>query len=222
MKFIVATFLTLISAVSASVTSLTPDNFDSATAGKSVFIKFFAPWCGHCKAMAGDWEKLAMDYQSSTEALIAEVDCTNDVNQSICTENGVQGFPTLKYGNPAALEDYEGGRDYESLKSFAQDNLKPTCSPFHLDLCQGEEKEKIESFFAMSEADLKAKIEAVDEIVKKSEEEFEKEVEKLQDMYMKMMEEHEKKLQEEKNNANYKLIKAVVAFKKTQESDGEL
>jgi Thioredoxin. len=172
--------------------------------------------------MAGDWEKLAMDYQSSTEALIAEVDCTNDVNQSICTENGVQGFPTLKYGNPAALEDYEGGRDYESLKSFAQDNLKPTCSPFHLDLCQGEEKEKIESFFAMSEADLKAKIEAVDEIVKKSEEEFEKEVEKLQDMYMKMMEEHENKLQEEKNNANYKLIKAVVAFKKTQESDGEL
>jgi tRNA 2-selenouridine synthase SelU len=89
-------------------------------------------------------------------------------------------------------------------------------------LCQGEEKEKIESLFAMSEKDLKDKIDAVDEIVKKAEEEFEKEVEKLQDMYMKMMEEHENKVQEEKNNANYKLIKAVVAFKKTQEKDGEL
>jgi len=49
MKFAVATFLTLISAVSASVTSLTPDNFDSETAGKSVFIKFFAPWVRYIK-----------------------------------------------------------------------------------------------------------------------------------------------------------------------------
>lgn len=48
MKLSVATFLTLISAVSASVKSLTPDNFDTETAGKSVFIKFFAPWVRFC------------------------------------------------------------------------------------------------------------------------------------------------------------------------------
>ena len=29
---------------SASVVSLTPDNYDSVTDGKTVFIKFFAPW----------------------------------------------------------------------------------------------------------------------------------------------------------------------------------
>jgi len=28
----------------ASATDLTPDNYDEMTAGKSVFIKFLAPW----------------------------------------------------------------------------------------------------------------------------------------------------------------------------------
>jgi len=34
--------LAFVAAVSAL--ELTPDNFDSATSGKSVFIKFLAPW----------------------------------------------------------------------------------------------------------------------------------------------------------------------------------
>lgn len=29
----------------AATVELTPDNFDEMTAGKTVFIKFFAPWC---------------------------------------------------------------------------------------------------------------------------------------------------------------------------------
>ena len=44
MKFSAAFFLCALTTASASVISLTPDNFDSATAGKTVFIKFFAPW----------------------------------------------------------------------------------------------------------------------------------------------------------------------------------
>jgi len=31
-------------AATASAIELTPDNWDSATAGKTVFIKFLAPW----------------------------------------------------------------------------------------------------------------------------------------------------------------------------------
>ena len=54
----------------------------------------------------------------------------------------VQGFPTIKYGDPSALEDYQGGRDYDSLKKFA-DGLKPTCSPANIDLCDEEQTAEI-------------------------------------------------------------------------------
>jgi hypothetical protein len=44
MKLTITTVLSLLTAVSAGVVSLTPANYDAETAGKSVFIKFFAPW----------------------------------------------------------------------------------------------------------------------------------------------------------------------------------
>ena len=165
--------------------------------------------------MAADWEKLATALNNPT-TLIAEVDCTEEVNTNICAENEVEGFPTLKYGPPSSLENYEGGRDYESLEAFAQENLKPTCSAFNLDLCEGEELVKIESYFAMSVEDLMVVVDAVDEIVAKADEEFEKGLEALQEKYMAMMEEHEKNLEAAKAKAGYKMIKNVMAFKKSQ------
>jgi hypothetical protein len=46
MKLLLSTVTLALAAVNAnaSVLSLTPDNYDSATDGKTVFIKFFAPW----------------------------------------------------------------------------------------------------------------------------------------------------------------------------------
>eukprot|EP00493_Phyllostaurus_siculus_P014484 UN14708 len=85
---------------------LAPDTWDDAVAGKTVFIKFFAPWCGHCKKMKPAWDKLIKEYKDSTTALIADVDCTA-AGKPLCDANGVQGFPTIKYGNPSALEKYE-------------------------------------------------------------------------------------------------------------------
>merc|ERR1719473_222647 len=97
------------------------------------------------------------DYKGHASALVADADCTA-AGKPLCDSNGVRGFPTIKYGDPAALEDYQGGRDFKSLQSFAQENLKPICSPANIDLCEADAKAEIEKFQAMSSSDLDAAI----------------------------------------------------------------
>jgi protein disulfide-isomerase-like protein len=196
---------------SAAVPSLTPENYDSMTDGKTVFIKFFAPWCGHCKKMAPDWEKLAGEWEGHDIGLVAEVDCTA-AGKELCNSNGVQGFPTLKYGDPSALEDYQGGRSYDDLSKFAKENLKPICSPSKLDLCDDDKKKEIETLMATSDDDLKAKIAAEEKKLEDAEEEFKAEVQKLQEKYQSLMKEKDDKAAAVKA-AGLGLMKSVVAFK---------
>merc|ERR1712039_1107536 len=104
--------------------------------------------------------KLMKNFNKSKKAataLIADVDCTAD-GKALCEEVGVQGFPTIKWGDPSALEDYKGGRDYAALESFAKENLKSVCSPTNLHLCDEKRKQEISALQSMSYADLSAKI----------------------------------------------------------------
>jgi len=98
----------------------------------------------------------------------------------------VQGYPTIKYGDPNNLEDYQGGRDYDELEKFATENLGPSCGPANLDLCDADQKKKIEEASAMSEADLDAKIKAEEGKIEAAETHFKEEVEKLQATYEKL------------------------------------
>ena len=65
------------------------------TGSKNAFVKFFAPWCGHCKALAPAWEQLAQEHGDAIT--IARVDCTTDINDELCTQQRALGFPHLKF-----------------------------------------------------------------------------------------------------------------------------
>jgi protein disulfide-isomerase A6 len=104
----------------SAVLDLIPDNFDKiAISGKPALVEFFAPWCGHCKTLAPVYEQLAQDLAfAKDKVVIAKVDA--DSEKSLGKRFGVQGFPTIKYfdGKSDKPEDYNGGRDLESLTEF--------------------------------------------------------------------------------------------------------
>jgi len=122
------------------------------------------------------------EFDESETALVADVDCTAE-GKELCTKAGVKGFPTLKYGDPNNLEDYEGGRDYNELLTFAKENLGPTCGPENMDLCDADQKAKIEAFQAKGLETLEAEIQELDDSINYAEEYFETELKKLQATY---------------------------------------
>jgi len=162
--------------------------------------------------MKPDWDKLMKKYAGHASALVADVDCTSDDGKPLCEEHGVQGFPTIKWGDPSALEDYEGGRDYEELETFDKENLKPVCSPTNIDLCDADKKAQIEGFMKMSVEDLDAEIEKKDAEFKEVEETFDAEVKKLQEKYEALEKEKTEK-QAAVKASGLSLMKAVKASK---------
>lgn len=112
-------------AAAADVVTLTKSNFDETIAKeKLVLVKFFAPWCGHCKAMAEDFKSAATELKG--QAVLADVDAT--IEEDLAKKYNIQGFPTLKvFADGQELTDYNGGRDKESMVKFVQ---RATLAPY--------------------------------------------------------------------------------------------
>jgi len=75
------------------------------------------------------WDSLGDEFADSSSVLIADVDCTAD-GKELCEKNGVQGYPTIKYykdGDIEEGEDYQLGRDFDTLKGFVEDSLLTKC-----------------------------------------------------------------------------------------------
>jgi len=167
--------------------------------------------------MKPDWDKLMDAFADSKDALVADVDCTAE-GKPLCDANGVRGYPTIKWGDPSALEDYKGGRDYAALEKFATENLKPICSPSNIDLCDDDKKAEIKKFQDMDPAALDAEISKKEKEMEDAEESFKTGVSKLQEQYQELMSAKEKTLEDIKNSG-LGLMKAVKAAAGTKGSD---
>ncbi|OKL57053.1 hypothetical protein UA08_07618 [Talaromyces atroroseus] len=80
------------------------------------FIKFYAPWCPHCQALAPTW--LAMAKEMKGKLNIGEVNC--DVEKRLCKDAGVNAYPTMLFFKSGEKVEYEGLRGLGDLISYAQ------------------------------------------------------------------------------------------------------
>ena len=105
------------------------------------------------------WDALGDEYASSSSVLIADVDCT--VEQDLCSEYDVKGYPTIKYftsETDAKGADYSGGRSAEDLKSFVSENLEVKCLLEDTAGCTEKETEFMGKWKEKPKADVQAQL----------------------------------------------------------------
>jgi len=118
------------------------------------------------------WDKLGDAHADSKTVLIGDVDCTLEENKALCSEYGVQGYPTIKYFTSDTSpkgDKYEGGREYDAMAKFAEEKLGPMCSMANRDLCSEEQLAAIDGNVAMDAAERKAMIEEKEAAIKLAE-----------------------------------------------------
>jgi protein disulfide-isomerase-like protein len=123
---------------------LTSDNFDSITSQGPWFIKFYAPWCGHCQRLAPVWEELAGLLKGQVN--VGSVNC--DIERALCTRFEVRGYPTLNLIVDGTVTPFNGAREIKGLEAFA---LRAAGNPV-VDVEIGELdglKEKHDAFFVL-------------------------------------------------------------------------
>jgi len=109
------------------VVALTESNFDSKMASYDIsLVKFYAPWCGHCKRLAPDFEKAATKLKSNDPPVtLIDVDC--DSEKDLCQKHSVSGYPTLKIFRKGQLSgDYDGPRDAEGIVKYMRGQSGPS------------------------------------------------------------------------------------------------
>ena len=109
-----------------NIVHLTIENFEEfVKSNPSVLVAFYAPWCGHCKAMKPDYNIAAkIMEQEKIQGKLAAVDATSEKQLASMFE--VKGFPTIKYfQNGNFVYDYGYPRSTEAFIDFMKDPKPP-------------------------------------------------------------------------------------------------
>jgi len=107
------------------VVVLTESNFNELVLkSKDIWIvEFYAPWCGHCKALEPEYKEAAGKLKGQVK--LGKVDATEHSN--LANRFGVKGYPTIKvfdYGDgkkDSKAYDYQGARTAQGIVDYASD-----------------------------------------------------------------------------------------------------
>ncbi|KAF5303370.1 hypothetical protein FQR65_LT08283 [Abscondita terminalis] len=110
---------------------LTQDNFEKViNSNDFVLVEFYAPWCGHCKALAPEYVKAAKALvDKGSQIKLAKVDATEE--SSLAEKFEIRGYPTLKFfkkGNPFEYNETDD-LSAETIKNFVQSFLDNKIKP---------------------------------------------------------------------------------------------
>ncbi len=120
--------------------SLTAESFQTLVTmtQEPWFIKFYAPWCHHCQAMASNWQQLAKEMKGKLN--VGEVNC--DAESRLCKDVRLHGYPSVLFFKGGERVEYQGLRGLGDFVQYAEKAL---------DICKGVQDVDATSFAALEE-----------------------------------------------------------------------
>lgn len=108
---------------------LNDENFDTfLKEHSSVLVMFYAPWCGHCKAMKPTYAEVAKILKDeNSNGVLAAFDASKE--KKIAEKFDIKGFPTVKYFQNGSFKWDFNDRTKESILAFMKDPKEPPPPP---------------------------------------------------------------------------------------------
>lgn len=131
----------------SAVLVLNKSNFsDTLKENEIVLVKFYAPWCGHCKRMAPEFAKAAkMLKDKGSKVVLGKVDATEETE--LANTHDVNEFPTLTLFRNEKPEKYTGGRTAETIIEWIETMTGPAVLDLEGDIKEKVTKEALVAFF---------------------------------------------------------------------------
>nr|KJB16308.1 hypothetical protein B456_002G222600 [Gossypium raimondii] len=135
--FALAAIVCSLSAISAEesseakefVLTLDHSNFtDTVSKHDFIVVEFYAPWCGHCKHLAPEYEKAASILSKHDPPIfLAKVDADDEANKDLASQYDVKGYPTLQIlrNGGKNVQEYKGPREADGIVEYLKKQSGP-------------------------------------------------------------------------------------------------
>ncbi|KAG5557486.1 hypothetical protein RHGRI_007652 [Rhododendron griersonianum] len=87
-----------------------------------VMVEFYAPWCGHCQALAPEYAAAATELKGEG-VVLAKVDATEETE--LAQKYEIQGFPTVYFFVDGVHRDYPGQRSKDGIVTWVKKKTGP-------------------------------------------------------------------------------------------------
>ncbi|KAK6049103.1 protein disulfide-isomerase domain protein [Cooperia oncophora] len=139
-----------------AVVTLTAANFTAFVSEQALcLVEFYAPWCGHCKNLAPQYEKAARKLRDQGSH-IKLIKVNAEAEKELAQQYGVSGFPTLLVMRHGRRSEYKGPRDANGIINHMKDLAKPAAKKLEnasaIDRFMEKEDVTIVAFFASEDS----------------------------------------------------------------------